>query len=366
MNIERLVKNFMNFVQIDSESKNEQEMMKATVDYLQKLGLKVFTDSAGEKIGSNGNNIYAFLDGVGEPILLSAHLDTVKPGNNIVPIINNGVISSQGDTILGADDKSGIVVILEAIETILEANLNHRPIEISFSIYEEGGLFGVKEIEFEHFKSKNMLVFDAGGGFGAVVNRAAGKNHFEIIIQGKSAHAGIEPEKGVNAFTIASAAMNNLNIGRIDFETTSNIGIDSGGIATNIVMDQLKIEGEVRSLCTTKLKEETAKIIDAFEESATKCNSSITYNIRQDYAAFHTNLESAFTEEVKLAFAQIGVSPRFEDTGGGSDGNIFATKKINPLIVSTGMEAVHTFDEHIKISDMEKCCEFLIAYLKTP
>ncbi len=332
--------------------------------YLQNLGFETYMDNAGEKIASNANNLYGFLKGNDlEPILLSAHMDTVTPGNGIEAVIEGDLISSKGETILGADDKSGIAIILEAIETIIENNLEHRPIEIAFTIYEEGGLHGSKQLEMEKFSAKHALVFDSGGEIGTIVTTAPGQNKLEIKIEGKPAHAGLEPENGVNAFEVAAKAMNELKMGRIDFETTSNIGVVSGGVATNIVMPSLEIVAEVRSLNNDKLTSESNKIKEIFESTAQAFNAKAKIEIETMYNSFDIAKDHPFVQEVSKSFTNIGLNPIYVSTGGGSDTNIFTAAGLIGLNISTGMNAVHTTKENIKISDMEKCCEFLIDYL---
>lgn len=365
MNITRLVDSFIEMVQINSETKNEFEMMQYVLKKLQEMGLETYMDDCGSKLGSNGNNVYCKIPGDESmsSILLSAHLDTVSPGNDIVPVINGDVISSSSNTILGGDDKAGIAVILEAIRTIKEENLIHRPIEIVFSIYEEGGLHGAKNVEIEKLRSKHALVFDSGGEIGKIINEAPGQDRIEICVQGLAAHAGLEPEKGINALVVASHAISNIKFGRLDEETTSNIGIVSGGVATNIVMPSVDIVAEVRSLDNDKLAFHSKLIQDEFIRTAKEFNTTVDVNIKHMYDSFKVDKDSSFIKQISNSFTALGIPTNIRSTGGGSDTNIYTAHGLCSLNLSVGMTKVHTVDEFIKISDMEQITNVLIHYL---
>ena len=186
INKDRLINTFMEYVQIDSESKNEKAISEIIVKDLEELGFETYTDKAGEKIGSNGNNVYCFIPGnmESETMLFSAHMDTVTPGNGIIPYVDGDYIKSKGNTILGGDDKSGIAAIIEALRSIKENNLPHRPMEIVFTICEEGGLKGVKEVEFSKLKAKKGIILDSGGKPSSIITQAPGQTKINGSIRG--------------------------------------------------------------------------------------------------------------------------------------------------------------------------------------
>lgn len=364
INKQRMLKNFLEFVQIDSETRDEFNFMKHLVAYLESLGLSCYTDNAGSKCDSNGSNIYVTIPGNDkDPILLSAHLDTVKPGLGIIPEVKGDIVVSKSDTILGADDKAGIAIILEAVETILEQKLNHKPIELLFTIFEEGGLHGAKNAEYDRIKSDKAIIFDVGGKTNKIVNQAPAQYNLEVKIIGKPSHAGGAPEKGINALTVASRAIQNMKLGRIDFETTSNIGVIHGGLATNIVMPDVTLNCEARSLNNDKLQAQVKHMEDTFTEAAEFFGAKVEINTKHMYSANKTETDHPFALEVKSVMEQLMDDVEFVKAGGGSDGNVFATRGIKCLLISAGLNNPHTLAEFLDLETMYNSTEFLLKYL---
>jgi len=364
INKERMLKNFLEFVQINSETKDEFTFMQHIIGYIEKLGLSYSIDDAGSKCGSNGNNIYVTIPGnEKESILLSAHLDTVKPGLGIIPEVINDIVVSKSDTILAGDDKAGIAIILEAVQTILEQKLNSRPIELLFTIYEEGGLYGARNAKYDLIKSKHAIIFDVGGLTNKIVNQAPAQFNLLVKIIGKPSHAGGEPEKGINALTVASRAIQNMRLGRIDSETTANIGVVTGGLATNIVMPDVTLNCEARSLDNSKLKKQVQHMEDTFKEAVEHYGAELDIKITNLYSAHQTDKNHPFALEVKSIMETFMDDVEFVKAGGGSDGNIFATKGIKCLLISAGLNKPHTLEEYVDIKTMNNSTEFLIKYL---
>ncbi|XMB67798.1 M20/M25/M40 family metallo-hydrolase [Mycoplasmatota bacterium zrk1] len=363
INKNRMIKKFMEYVSIDSETHYEKEIMEYLIKELKDLGFNPETDSAGSKCNSNGNNIYFSIPGEGEPVMLSAHMDTVQPGLGIKPIIKGNIITSDGTTILGADDKSGIAIIIEALTMIKENKLKSRPIEVLFTIYEEGGLNGAKNADYSKLTAKNCIVFDTGGPLENVVVSAIAQNKIDVKIHGKAAHAGGKPEDGINALQVASRAISNMKIGRIDEETTANIGVVKGGLATNIVMPEVTLNCEARSLSDEKLEKQTNHMIDCFEEAAKYYGAKVDVNVINSYPSLKTNTDSKFVSEIVETFRSMNIEVSLTSTGGGSDGNIYASHGISPVIISTGMYKAHTLEEYIDLDIMTSSCEFLLKYL---
>ncbi|MDF2675600.1 MAG: family metallo-hydrolase, partial [Clostridiales bacterium] len=277
INCQRMLNTFFQYVKIDSETKNEKAIGERIIQDLNELGYDAYTDEAGKKLNSNGNNIYCFIPGTNssETMLFSAHMDTVTPGIGIEPYIDGEYIKSKGDTILGGDDKAGVVAILEALRTIKENNLPHRPMEIVFSICEEGGVNGVKEVEFPRLQAKNGIVLDSGGGPNHIITEAPGQTRIFASIIGKPAHAGACPEAGISAIQVAAEAVNNMNLLRIDSETTANIGTFKAVGPTNIVSPLAEIVAEARSRSVEKLNKQTNHMIDCLKHACEKYGAEL-------------------------------------------------------------------------------------------
>ena len=268
INKERLVETFMSLVSIDSVSKEEGAMADEMVKRLQAMGAETVFDQAAQQIGSQAGNLVAKFKGSAAvaPLLLSAHMDTVEPGRGIKPELNEGIFTSDGTTILGADDKSAIAILLETIQILHEQNIPHGPLELVLSVCEEIGLMGAKHFDFSLISAPYGYVLDSADTQG-IVTQAPSANRLEFDIYGKDAHAGATPENGINAILLASRAIAGLNLGRIDHETTANIGIINGGLATNIVPKHVTVKGEVRSHDEDKLAQITDEIVAAFQQA---------------------------------------------------------------------------------------------------
>ncbi|MFC1237498.1 M20/M25/M40 family metallo-hydrolase [Vibrio sp. F74] len=363
VNQDRLVNHFLDIVQIDSESKNEKAIAETLAEQLDGLGFSVTKLPVPEHI-SNGFNIYARLNGELEgSIVFSSHMDTVIPGNGIEPIIEDGVIRSKGNTVLGGDDKSGIAAVMESVRVIKENNLAHKTIELAFTVYEEGGLNGSKNYDMNYIQSSHAIVLDSGGPIGSIVTSAPGQQNLKVSITGRPAHAGLAPEEGINALTVAADAITHMALARIDEETTANIGVVRGGQATNIVMPDLYIEGEARSLNDVKLAKQVEHMESTFRAAAEKHEAQIDIISTRAYNAYKIADENPHVAGIKEAFESINIRSFTKSTGGGSDANIFNEKGLTTVNLSTGMAKVHTTEEHIKVSDMVDITRFLTAYL---
>ena len=363
INQDRLVQHFVDLVQIDSESRNEKEVAETLAAELAGMGFRVEKLAVPAEV-SNGFNIYANLPGELEgSILLSAHMDTVTPGNGIEPVIDGDIITAKGDTILGGDDKSGISAVIEAVRSIQEQKLAHKTIELAFTVHEEGGLHGSRHFDMSHVESKEAIVLDSGGPIGTIITSAPGQQNIKVNITGKPAHAGLAPEEGINALTVAADAISQMQLSRIDEETTANIGVVKGGQATNIVMPDLFINAEARSLDDNKLAAQVDHMVSTFEAAAKKHGAEIEIISTRAYNAFRIDNNAPMVVSVKEAFADMGIEARTVPTGGGSDANNFSSKGITTLNLSTGMSRVHTTEEFIRISDMARITEFMHTFL---
>lgn len=366
INEKRLLERFLNYVQIDSPTKYEREFAEYIMKEMEKMGLEVHMDDAGEKVGSNSGNVIGRLKGNtdGEAILFSAHMDTVSPGKGIKPVIKDGVIYSDGTTVLGGDDKAGIAAILEAIETVIEKGIPHGDIEVVFSIYEEGGLYGAKNLDYTKVKAKKGFVLDSGGNPGEIIIQGPAQNKIYAKFIGKEAHAGVAPENGISAIQMAAEAISNMKLLRIDEETTANIGVISGGEATNIVTKEVKIQGEARSLSDEKLQKQTEHMVKCCEEAAQKFGGRVEVEVDHSYGAFKVEEDAEIVQKVKEACRNIGLEPYTTSSGGGSDTNILNANGIVAVNLGIGERKPHTVEEHIHIKDLENAARLVLEIIK--
>ncbi len=362
INNERLIERFMRYVKVSSETGNEKEFSELIVEELKDLGLDVKRDHAGEKIGSNTDNIYCLVKGEGNKSrIYSSHMDTVKPGININPVIEDGYIKSSGDTILGGDDKAGISVIMEALTCIIEKNAKHNTIEIIFTISEEGGLNGSKNLDYSIINSKEGYVFDSGGKVGSIINQAPSQKKLRIEITGEAAHAGGEPEKGISSINVGAEAISKMKLLRIDEETTANIGTFRAEGATNIVNPKAFIEAEVRSLSEEKLKKQTDHMIEVLESTAKKYGAKVKIEIDHLYTAYKYSNDDSLIKEIEKTMKYLGINVSKQSSGGGSDANIFYQNGIKTVNLGFGGNHAHTLKENLKIEDFQKLAQ--ITYL---
>lgn len=372
INRERLAETFRFLVEIDSMSKNEKPVCLEIKKIFESMGAETILDHAGEKVGSNTGNLIARFEGNTEtpPLLLSAHMDTVGPGTNIKAVFKNGVFTSDGTTILGADDKSAIAIYIEIMRVLQENKLPHGPIEFVFTICEEIGLLGAKNLDISLISAKYGYVLDTENTEG-IVTRAPAANSLEFKIHGREAHAGASPEKGINAILLASKAIAGLELGRIDHETTCNIGMIKGGIATNIVPNLVKINGEARSLDPEKLTRVTNTIVKSFKdvvETYPKGSAEdlprLETRIDKDFSSTDIPEDHPVVTLAQKAAVNLGRKMAVTTSGGGSDANIFFEKGIITAVIGTGMHDIHTVRESIRLDDMVYTSELLLEIIR--
>jgi len=368
VNEKRLVESFMELVKINSISREERNLADFLIEKLEDLGLEVIVDQAGDKVKSNCGNIIArFKGNIKEvtPIMFSAHMDTVVPGKNINPLLKGEKIVSSGKTILGADDKAAIAALLEALHIIKEKNISHGGIEIVFTICEEIGLKGAKNLDISELKSQIGFVLDAGGRVGKIITTAPSQNSLEITIYGKAAHAGSNPEEGINAIQVAGFALSRMKLGRIDEETTANIGIISGGKATNIVPDKVTLKGEVRSRNEEKLEKYTEQLKKITEDTAQEFRAKAEVKINKEYYCYNLSTDDRVVKIAMKAAKDMGLQPELCPSGGGSDTNVFNKKGFPSIDLAIGMEKVHTVDEYILVKNLKNTVEYVLSIINT-
>jgi len=368
INKQRLIDEFIELVQIDSPSSREGAVAKVLVNKLQELGFEVCVDDAGVKSGGETGNVIATLKGnrPGKTVLFSSHMDTVSPGEGIKPIIDeaNGIIKSDGTTVLGSDDKGGISAILEAVRVIKENNIEHGDIEIVFSIWEEGGLFGAKYLDYSRINADFAFVLDSGGAPGEIIVKAPAQDKIAVKIIGKPAHAGLVPEDGISAIMVASRAIENMKLLRIDEETTANIGTIKGGVATNIVMPNLEILAEARSLDNSKLDAQTQHMVDTFKQAAAEFGAEIEIKTERMYGAFNVDENDEIVNMAKRVFANMDIEYKVTSTGGGSDTNVLNANGVKAVNLGIGMKKAHTLEEYIAIEDLINSARMVVEIIK--
>lgn len=357
---EDIVEKFKRYVQVNSESGNEKEFADILKKELEILGLKVVQDQLTEAHHSNTSNIIATLEGDGEDsIFLCAHMDTVKPGLNIEPYEKDGNIYSKGETILGADDKAGIAVIMHTLEKIIENKVPHRRIEIVFTVHEEGSLYGSKALDYSLIQSKKGLVLDSSGEVGGIVIKAPSKEKISAEVIGKSSHAGIAPEKGINAISVASEAISKMRLSNVDRETTANIGTMNGGDATNIVPDNVNVTGEVRSFKDINRGRQIDHMKECIDDSIIKHKAQGKVTTELLYRSYEVPKKDALVQEIIKAGEKAGIKMFTRDSKGGSDANVFNGHGIKTVNLVIGTQNAHTMDEYIAIDSLIDCSKII-------
>jgi len=324
--------------------------MEWTKAYLEKIGLEVREDGCGAKIGGNANNLIAWLRGnvPGAPrVFLSAHLDTVEPTEGLVVEERAGVFYSASDTILGADDKGGMAPAIEAVHALKESGEPHGDICLLLSCAEEIGLLGADAVDLDELNLDFGYVLDTGPPVGSFVTRTATHDNLEILIHGRPAHAGKDPENGINAMQVAADAIHGMKLGRIGPETTANLGIIEGGTAVNVVCSFVKIRGEARSTSVADLDAQITHMIQRFEWAAREWGTMVEIQHHRHYNSYEVPQDAVVVQVAQAASRQLGFEPTLRTTLGGSDANIYNAKGLPCIVMATGMDKIHTHDECI-------------------
>jgi tripeptide aminopeptidase len=374
VNKERLARTFTRLCETDSPSRREGRMAALLTQILCELGAAPpFEDDSADQTGSECGNLFFRFDGEldREPLFFNCHLDTVEPGIGIKVVRNNDIFTSLGNTILGSDDKSGIAALIEALQVIRENKLPHVPVEYVFTTCEEIGLLGAKALNAEHINARMGYALDSSG-FGRVIIGAPASNRLKIMVKGVAAHAGLHPEWGINAITLAGQALAESPFGRIDEESTVNFGTIQGGAASNIVPDQVTIEGEVRSHSPERLDQLTREVELAFVKTIREWQDpsgeargtpELDFQMAPDFPAMQLSMDDDVIRRVDQAARSINLDMRYEVAGGGSDANIFNGYGLETAIIATGMTHVHSTDEQVSLQDMVDLTRLLLALI---
>jgi tripeptide aminopeptidase len=375
INRERLKNFLIELIKIDSLSRREFDVAVRLKRELEELGAEVTIDNAGEMVGGNVGNLIAKFPATApasQPLLLSAHMDTVVPGEGIVPILDGDILRTNGTTVLGGDDKSGVAIICEVLRVIKEDRLPCSAVDVVFTICEEAGLIGAKCLDVESLRARTGLVLDSDS-VGFLFTRAPAANRMEFRVHGLEAHAGVCPEKGINAIKVAAEGIAQMKLGRIDHETTANIGVVEGGMAVNIVPNQVILKGEARSHDPDKLRSQTEHMQHCLESAAAKHwlefdgkhqQARVESKIDRDYDRMDVPESAPIVQLVHAAARNLNLDVKTRATGGGCDANVFNQKGLVVANLGTGMREIHTVNEWLDLKDLYLSAQMVLEIVK--
>lgn len=350
----RLLNEFLELTAYSVPSKHESEIRKCLKKKLIELGFEVSEDNAFPETGSG--SLYGFLPGTvpGDPILFTAHMDTVTPcENKNIVVEEDGTIHTDGTTILGGDDVTGIVEFLEAVRQLQEEGTPHRDIEVVFTACEEYFVEGAKRLDYDRIRSREAYILDTDGEIGSAVLAAPTGVRIIAEITGKASHAALKPEEGINAVAVAADAISRMKLGRIDEDTTANIGIIRGGDSGNIVPGYCFVEGETRSLKHDAAMAQRDHMVDCFESAAAKAGAEVKMSVTTVYNAWAVSDDDVLCRRFAKAAEENGLIPSFRRACGGSDASFLSAHGIRCLVLATGMHEIHSVREYTTISEME-------------
>ena len=347
---ERLVSSFCDLVRIDSQSDEEEEVALHLTDRLSRLGFSVVRDAHG--------NVIASEDGA-NPLLLSAHMDTVEPGRGIQPVIKGNRITSDGTTILGGDCKAGVAAILEGLESVDEDETVRRPVQVVFTRGEEIGLVGASNLDYSIIRASEAVVFDGNGPVNTITGASPTYMRFDITVKGRAAHAGVEPEKGLSAIRIATEIINELPNGRLDDETTFNVGLISGGSVRNAVPAEATFGGEWRSRNTETLDSLKMQLLTTLERARERYHeATIEEDLQVMFQMYNLDPEEQIVRLVTRVMRDMDLVPNIRPSGGGTDGNVMRLHGIESVVVGMSTNEMHTVDEYVVIPDLVNTARF--------
>jgi tripeptide aminopeptidase len=375
MNRARLQDEFLDLVRIGSVSKREGNVARRLTTILEGMGATVEVDDAGPRVGSDTGNLLARFAGTAPdaaPFLLCGHMDTVPPGDNVTPVVDGDVIRSDGTTVLGGDDKSGLVAILEAVRLLRERRVPHGPIDVLFTICEELGLVGAKHFDVGRLRARTGLILDCDGVC-ELITRAPAANRLQFTVHGLEAHAGLAPEQGISAVRVAAEAIAAMRLGRVSAETTANIGRIEGGLASNIVPNRVLLRGETRSLTLEGLDAQTRHMLECFEQAAARHSVTVAgttsvarveARVERDYEPLAVADDTRIVRLVRRAAEGGGKPFRTRSTGAASDANVFSGRGIEVANLGCGMRQIHTLNEWVDVKDMVATTELLVETVR--
>ncbi len=359
---------FLELAAIPSPPGQERAVADRVTGYLDALGLEWDEDDAGPAIDSTMGNILCRLPGRaggGVPLLLCAHLDTVPPSGPIEPIVEEGVVRNATGTILGADDKAAVAVMLEATRRLVAEGRPHAGVELLFTPKEEVGLYGASAFDHTRLQAALGYVYDQAAPIGEIILAAPSQKAVHARFHGRAAHAGMFPEEGRSAIAAAAKAIADLRLGRIDDETSANVGVISGGTARNIVPEWCSFEAEARSRDDGKLAELVQEMLDAIAFASSTSDCTVEIEVEDTYRGYRFREDDLVVRIAADALRRCGVEPTTSFSGGGADANVFNERGLPCVNLANGMTDIHTPDEHIAVADLEAMVEVTLALVET-
>lgn len=366
INRARIVSTFMELCRIHAESRKERPVAEYLEKKFDELGFSYRYDDSHKEYDGEIGNMFVSIPGTieGPTLMISAHMDTVPTGGIVEPVIEGSIIRSAGETILGADDRAGLAQMIELAHIIKENGIKHPPILFLITSAEEIGLLGARYCNLSQEDASMGVILDTSGPIGKIVNSAPFHDAWKIKVHGKSSHAGIDPEKGINAITLAAQLIAKIPTGRINPETTANVARIHGGKADNIVPDLVTINGEARSRDEGLLKNYIAEVKTLCEAAAKESGFAVEFTREREYDGYTLPEDSPLIERLKKAATTAGKEPIVMGTGGGSDANFFNQKGVPAAVISCGMSKVHSYKEEIHIEDLVDTVTMILAFIK--
>jgi tripeptide aminopeptidase len=355
---------FLELAALPTPPGEERAVADRVLDYLAALGLEADEDDAGAKVGSTIGNVYCRLEpngGAGEPLFFCAHLDTVPPEAQIEPVLEDGVIRNAAGTILGADNKAAVAVMLEATRRLLAENRPHGGVELLFTPKEEVGLHGAAAFDHERLHARVGYVYDQAAPIGEVILGAPYAHSMEIKFHGRAAHAGMYPEDGRSAIAAAAKAIADFKLGRIDEDSTANVGLVSGGTAGNIVPEWCSFLAEARSHDPQKLADLVREMLESATFAAGLEECEVETEVHKSYSGYRFKRDDLAVRIARLGLERSGFEPTFTLSGGAADANVFNERGLACVNLANGMAEIHTPDEHIAVSDLERMVDVTLA-----
>ncbi len=354
---------FLELAALRSPPGEEREVADVVAAYMRDLGLDVDEDGAGGEVGSTIGNLYTRLEATadGIPIFLCAHLDTVPPDGQLEPVVDDGVVRNAGGTILGADDKSAVAVMLEAARRVLAENRPHAGIELLFTPKEEVGLLGAAAFDHTRLHAQVGYVYDQAAPIGEIILGAPYSQAMKVRFHGRASHSGMYPEEGRSAIAAAARAIADLRLGRVDDETTANVGTIQGGTAGNIVPEWCSFDAEARSHEERKLADLVREMLETFAFAASLADCEVETSVKKSYRGYRFKRDDLVVQLAAAALERSGHAPTYGLSGGAADANVFNERGLPCLNLANGMKAIHTPDEHIAVDDLDAMVEVTLA-----
>lgn len=354
---------FLELCAIPSPSGQERAVADRVRNCLEGFGLTVEEDDAGRKLGGDTGNLYSRLPATasGLPIFLCAHTDTVPPEAPIEPVVEEGVVRNAAPTILGSDNKAAVVVMLEAARRILAEGRPHAGIELVFTPQEEVSLRGADAFDHTRFVARTGFVYDQGAPIGEIVLGSPHGRLLDFRFHGRAAHAGMAPEEGRSAIAAASRAIADFRLGRIDEETSANVGVISGGTARNVVPEWCTFSAEVRSHDETKAIDLVREMLETAAFAASLAECEVESEVRPSFPGYRFRESDPAVRLAATALREAGFEPSYALSGGGADANVFNARGLACVNLANGMLEIHTPDEHIAVADLDAMVEVTLA-----